>query len=354
MSWFARGGVEPHRHVHEPERHGAVPDRAHHRPLSAGTVRGLLTVRRATSMPHRHHSSQSMTRRPRSRAVVGGPGHDGSVLPMLPVPGDLPVEGAWSYEVDWAGVRLLADVDEGVLTLCTADGEDVTARFPEFAGLVDAVADGLLDGEAVMLDGGSPSADALGERLGVERRHAAPARWPASGRRCSWSTTSCGSTACRSTPGPSRSGGRCSRASTCRGPPASRSRRPTTTVPPCSPASSTSALSGVIAKRRGTPYRSGDSGGDWVRVAPHARAAGREPTAGPSSRRPVPVRRTAVHPVPSHERPSPADTRGSAPGRRRSHAAATTRPVALERRRPPSRLLRRRFDAAPGRPTCTR
>ena len=87
---------------------------------------------------------------------------------MLPVPGDLPVEGAWSYEVDWAGVRLLADVDQGELTLCTADGEDVTARFPEFAGLVDAVADGLLDGEAVMLDGGSPSADALGERLGVE------------------------------------------------------------------------------------------------------------------------------------------------------------------------------------------
>jgi bifunctional non-homologous end joining protein LigD len=85
---------------------------------------------------------------------------------MQPVLGELPPRSpGWLYEVDWAGVRLLADVDEGHLRLHTADGEDVTSRFPEFSGLSEVVADGLLDGEAVMLDAGSPSSTALDERL---------------------------------------------------------------------------------------------------------------------------------------------------------------------------------------------
>jgi ATP-dependent DNA ligase len=209
---------------------------------------------------------------------------------MLPVPGDLPVEGAWSYEVDWAGVRLLADVDQGELTLCTADGEDVTARFPEFAGLVDAVADGLLDGEAVMLDGGSPSADALGERLGVEdaTRARALARErpavfmvydvmrlygvpldprPLEERRAVLARLDL-SRATRIQISPAYDDGSALLA----GVVAQR-------------------LSGVIAKRRGTPYRSGDSGGDWVRVAPHAPRAGAHagpPATVPSGASPVP------------------------------------------------------------------
>jgi ATP-dependent DNA ligase len=184
---------------------------------------------------------------------------------MLPVAGDLPVEGEWSYEVDWAGVRLLADVDQGVLTLCTADGEDVTARFPEFAGLVDAVADGLLDGEAVMLDGGSPSADALGERLGVSdaQRARALARErpavfmvydvmrlygvpleprPLEERRAVLSRLDL-SHSSRIQISPAYDDG-----------------------PALLAGVVAQRLSGVIAKRRGTPYRSGDSVGDWVRV----------------------------------------------------------------------------------------
>ncbi|WP_433785108.1 hypothetical protein ACQPX6_02145 [Actinomycetospora sp. CA-101289] len=194
---------------------------------------------------------------------------------MLPVPGDLPVGSAWSYEVDWAGVRLLADVDEGVLTLCTADGEDVTARFPEFAGLVDAVADGLLDGEAVMLDGGSPSADALGERLGVADPRRArdlarerPAVFmvydvvrlygvpldprPLEERRAVLARLDL-SRATRIQISPAYDDG-----------------------PALLAGVVDQRLSGVIAKRRGTPYRSGDSGGDWVRVDP-SRAEARPP-----------------------------------------------------------------------------
>ena len=89
------------------------------------------------------------------------------VRPMMPAAGPLPTGPEWTYEVDWAGVRLLADVDEGVLTLRTADGRDVTARFPEFAAWEKVVADGLFDGEAVMLDAGAPSVLALGHRLRV-------------------------------------------------------------------------------------------------------------------------------------------------------------------------------------------
>jgi bifunctional non-homologous end joining protein LigD len=87
------------------------------------------------------------------------------VRPMQPLPGRLPMGEQWSYEVDWSGIRLLADVDQGTLRLRTLDGDDVTARFPEFAPLADVVADGLFDGEAVLLDAGQPSSLALFDRL---------------------------------------------------------------------------------------------------------------------------------------------------------------------------------------------
>lgn len=81
--------------------------------------------------------------------------------------GHLPEGPQWSYEVDWAGVALTADVDAGVLTLRTVEGRDVTSRFPEFAPLAATVADGLFEGEAVMLDAGVPSSSTLAERLRV-------------------------------------------------------------------------------------------------------------------------------------------------------------------------------------------
>jgi bifunctional non-homologous end joining protein LigD len=99
-------------------------------------------------------------------SVMQGVGErSAGIVPMQPVPGRLPVGGQWSYEVDWSGIRLLADVDQGTLCLRTLEGDDVTSRFPEFAGLADVVADGLFDGEAVLLDAGQPSSLALFDRL---------------------------------------------------------------------------------------------------------------------------------------------------------------------------------------------
>jgi bifunctional non-homologous end joining protein LigD len=123
--------------------------------------------------------------------------------PMLATAADsvagLPSDGtAWSYEVKWDGVRVLADVHDGRLRLTSRNGNDVTAAYPELADLAQAVgqqvggaadgavdgvaeraaeraADLLLDGEVVVLRGGVPSFEALAERMHVREPRRAQA-----------------------------------------------------------------------------------------------------------------------------------------------------------------------------------
>jgi bifunctional non-homologous end joining protein LigD len=84
---------------------------------------------------------------------------------MLATSGTLPAGTDYSFEVKWDGMRLLADVADGHLRLCDRSGRDVTALFPELAGLTRLAPDVLLDGEVVLLDGGVPSFAALGDRM---------------------------------------------------------------------------------------------------------------------------------------------------------------------------------------------
>ncbi len=106
------------------------------------------------------------------------PGQHGGVhQPMLATAADpragLPGDGSvWAYEVKWDGVRVLADLHDGHLTLTSRRGNEVTVAYPELAGLAGAHADVLLDGEVVVLRGGVPSFAALAERMHVrdERR----------------------------------------------------------------------------------------------------------------------------------------------------------------------------------------
>jgi bifunctional non-homologous end joining protein LigD len=84
---------------------------------------------------------------------------------MLATPGPLPVGSQWSYEVKWDGMRLLVDVSAGGLTMTSRTGRDMTRHFPELAGLADAVEDGVLDGEVVLLADGAPSFEALSHRF---------------------------------------------------------------------------------------------------------------------------------------------------------------------------------------------
>lgn len=94
--------------------------------------------------------------------------------PMLATPtASVPTGEGWLHEVKWDGMRILADVHEGRLVLTSRNGNDVTASFPELAGLAGAYDDMLLDGEVVALDAGRPSFAALAERMHVQDRRKA-------------------------------------------------------------------------------------------------------------------------------------------------------------------------------------
>ena len=90
--------------------------------------------------------------------------------PMLASHGTaIPLGPDWAHEIKWDGMRVVADVTEGQLTLLSRNENDVTTRFPELSilaspGMPD---DMLLDGEVVSLDGGLPSFSYLAERMHV-------------------------------------------------------------------------------------------------------------------------------------------------------------------------------------------
>ncbi|WP_214407460.1 DNA ligase [Pseudonocardia lacus] len=84
---------------------------------------------------------------------------------MLATTGTLPAGSDIFFEVEWDGMRLLADVADGRVRLTDRGGRDVTALFPELGGLTRLAPDVLLDGEVVLLDGGVPSFAALTDRM---------------------------------------------------------------------------------------------------------------------------------------------------------------------------------------------
>ncbi len=94
-----------------------------------------------------------------------------TLTPMLAVPGEPPSAGlgAWSVEFKWDGVRALAFIEAGRLRLVSRTGKDITATYPEVAGLGHAIArkQALLDGEVVAFSGGRPDFEALQPRMHV-------------------------------------------------------------------------------------------------------------------------------------------------------------------------------------------
>lgn len=98
--------------------------------------------------------------------------------PMLATRGTtVPTGPEWLHEVKWDGIRVLAEVDGGRLRLWSRNGNDVSAAYPELAGLADAL-DGraaLLDGEIVALADGIPSFGALADRMHVRNARKAAA-----------------------------------------------------------------------------------------------------------------------------------------------------------------------------------
>ncbi|HEX2321001.1 MAG TPA: non-homologous end-joining DNA ligase [Streptosporangiaceae bacterium] len=91
--------------------------------------------------------------------------------PMLAIAGELAADdAAWAYEMKWDGLRAIAIIRSGAVTLYSRTGRDVTATYPELAGLAAAVGehDAVLDGEIVAFGGGEwPSFEALQQRMNV-------------------------------------------------------------------------------------------------------------------------------------------------------------------------------------------
>jgi bifunctional non-homologous end joining protein LigD len=91
--------------------------------------------------------------------------------PMLATPGALPPaeqDGEWGYEFKWDGVRAVAYVQGGRLTLRSRKGDDITVRYPELAALPAPLAGRavVVDGEVVALDQqGRPDFGALQNRM---------------------------------------------------------------------------------------------------------------------------------------------------------------------------------------------
>src|SRR5437016_11389907 len=93
------------------------------------------------------------------------------VEPMLATLADRPFSDPhWLFEIKWDGVRALARIENGALTLRSRNSIDITQRYPEMASLPSALAarDAILDGEIVALDAqGRGDFERLQERMHV-------------------------------------------------------------------------------------------------------------------------------------------------------------------------------------------
>ena len=106
--------------------------------------------------------------------------------PMLATRGTTVPRGPeWVHEVKWDGMRVLARVADGRLTLLSRNENDVTVTFPELGSLAEPEACGgrdlLLDGEVVAFTDGRPVFGALADRMHVRnaaKAEAAAARNP--------------------------------------------------------------------------------------------------------------------------------------------------------------------------------
>ena len=152
---------------------------------------------------------------------------------MLASPGELPApeqEHRWAFEMKWDGIRAVVYLDGGDLRLMTRNDREVSATYPELAGLTAALAGHrvVLDGEVVAFDeAGRPSFGELQARMHVR----APGRACSTGSRSAcWSSTCCTWTAPPCWTAPTTSAARPWRLSGWRGT-AGRCRRPSTGRP---------------------------------------------------------------------------------------------------------------------------
>lgn len=93
------------------------------------------------------------------------------VAPMLATLGTLPEQDeGWAFEMKWDGVRAIARVEGGRITLTSRNDQDLTVSYPELRALGESLGNtqALLDGELVSFDpAGRPSFAQLQRRMHV-------------------------------------------------------------------------------------------------------------------------------------------------------------------------------------------
>ncbi len=89
-----------------------------------------------------------------------------AIKPMLAVEAREPFDSdAHLFEIKWDGIRCLAFIDCGCLLLQSRELIDITARFPELAGLAALPNGTALDGELVSLRGAIPCLEDVQRRV---------------------------------------------------------------------------------------------------------------------------------------------------------------------------------------------
>src|SRR5262249_19003551 len=91
--------------------------------------------------------------------------------PMLATLAEQPFSDPnWLFEIKWDGVRAIAWLENGNLTLRSRNEIDITRRYPELSAVPNSIAarQAILDGEIVALDGaGLSNFERLQERMHV-------------------------------------------------------------------------------------------------------------------------------------------------------------------------------------------
>jgi bifunctional non-homologous end joining protein LigD len=102
--------------------------------------------------------------------------HPGTVRPMLATLGSehaIPDPDDWAYEMKWDGVRCIATVRDGRVTLTSRNGIDTTSTYPELGDIPDLLnaSSAVLDGEIVALNArGRPDFGLLQTRMKLTHR----------------------------------------------------------------------------------------------------------------------------------------------------------------------------------------
>ncbi|MDJ0336449.1 ATP-dependent DNA ligase [Salinibacterium sp. G-O1] len=120
------------------------------------------------------HLMSDAAHAPRARTVVGSRrAPSRSVKPMLATLGEQGqlADDDWAFEMKWDGVRAIATVTDGEVTLTSRNGSDVTATYPELGILAESVGqDAVIDGEIVALTkSGRPDFGLLQNRMGLTK-----------------------------------------------------------------------------------------------------------------------------------------------------------------------------------------